>query len=393
MNNYKISKKKQKSLLYKKKYKKQKKTIKKTIKKLNKQNGGSKICKMVKINNIKSSKEPLDDKKKTLTIYTTGLAYVEESKINASDNFHLAEFYLAILKSAIDLSIPKSPVITEINITHFDKHFNTNKITQLEDNSQNTIDSRITSKIEKNFLTHADIDNKEFLDYPHIILDFAHMENGDDTSIGFITNNTKYVNTVYQPTKFNCIYFGFYDNHEPENEKYFDIIRKCKFFTIDADGKFESYRDRGIIRGVGVNRKITGNIFGNDPSIFSSLYDCASTKSVITIPGLRTQEQFGGLDAKFIYNDILWSKTAEQIQTYIVEENKILATSLFIKRKHYFSNPIKDKCLLCVELNCNNFESSINNGKSPLCNSCYNLLTKEQILDYIKGRNPKPYNG
>ena len=359
-----------------------------------KQNGGAKtICTMKQIGNKLVSLN--NNTNSTFFIYTTGL----------NDKNQIIPFYFAILKSAINLSIPNS--ITKILITHYD-NFNNLEIKELSTEIHNTISSKITSNIIKYFLTLKDIESIKSNNY--IIFDFAHMSNGgaDHSIPGFLTNIKMPIDYIYgkipDEIKYNCIIFGYYDDHYIDNEKYLNIISKCKFFDVNViTNKITTYRDRGIIYND--KNEIVGNLFGNDPSIFGSLSDCENTKTVITIPYVRIiDEQEFGLESEVLYNEILFKKNKKDefeynyntIITYINEQNNILVNNIFEKRKALLNHNINNtnKCLLCTSVNCNKYDlfDLKKTDNKILCTNCNNADTIKKMYKYVVKKNPKQYH-
>lgn len=204
-------------------------------------------------------------------------------------------------------------------------------------------------------------------DTPSIILDFAH-------------------------TKFDWgikkIYFGYYSEKRPDT--YFELIKQCKFIDeITSAGKITTFVD-----------KLGPDILGNDPAIFCTLSGsgCDTSPAPITIPNIRTQNQFGGIDSRYVYGQLIWSNSKTEIKKIIDENNNKLADILLDFRKQFIQNNVNSStCRLCNLLTCYDFDPlsttyPTDSNNKCLCRVCFSLNTKEQMLAKIQNYNPKSNN-
>jgi hypothetical protein len=131
----------------------------------------------------------------------------------------------------------------------------------------------------------------------------------------------------------------------------------------------------------------------NNRRLFYSIPECDGIpKKVITIPGIRTMYQWGGLDAVELYK-LLWSLPVGDMKAYITSyQNKLVddafATLEHIKAKAY-KTPIKF-CEFCPIRQCLKTKFRLNDSRPHprLCGLCFGLKRETIGKEIMKNSPP-----
>jgi len=314
------------------------------------------------LNSTRLKQHPNNITGRQFFIYTAGLANWGFNEKLYKDNpqevkkaYRLIKFFKAILLSMFQYSLNN---FSNITIVHYDPDFSPMQIKYLQTfDDINLHNYSIRSQVNKGLLDSQGINR----DIPCILLDFSH----EVPDIGI-----------------KKIYFGYFDEHRPETD--FAIIKDCKFIDeISPNGEIITFID-----------KLGPAILGRNPRIFYSMqHSCENLPASITIPNMRTANQFGGQDPRFIYGELIWEKSNDEIIKYINDWNNQTANILLYSREALINeHPSSKKCRLCDIVMCKGvdaFDAKFPADKPNLCRICYNLDTHEKMLAAIIKYNPK----
>ena len=290
------------------------------------------------------------------TIITTGLS-------NWGSENNVIEFYGIIMESLILHTFFGK--FAKIQIYHYDSNLTPEQqafIKKTETDITEKYSIPLTSEIYKKNLDPRDrlLEEIPGLDTRNCFhLDFANLDEGKP----MITDS--FISIGGQPIK--KLYFGYWEPTYPQ--KYEDIIKGIKLIEINPDKSITTFADK--MRALGVSR----------PNLFYPIPECEGIpRQVITIPGIRTMYQWGGLDAIELYKS-LWHSSPEGMKTYITDYQKWLAATASGTLETIKANATRTVfCEFCPVRQCLETKFKLNDFRphSRLCGLCFRL-TKDTI--------------
>jgi hypothetical protein len=306
----------------------------------------------------------------TFIIYTAGLAnWGFNEKIYAKNieqttqAVRLINYFKSILESILTLTFGGRFRPHTIHLYHFDVKFSPIQTTYLLDLSsvkgieQYTVKQTVYNKYLIETDTEDDIVRAHNKNHS-IVLDFSHEAD---------------IRSVKQ------IYFGYFD--ETRSVKDFEIIKHCKFINITPRNTLETYIDK---LGLEYFKNISNDY---DTGIFRSLPDGCIPSSAITIPNVRTQYQFGGIDPRDVFGRLIWEE--DNILEVIDNINRKITRNI-LEIKH--DNTTKtENCILCSLIKCESYSPFPSSKLLPnLCTLCNKLSSNEDTLyTAVIANNPK----
>lgn len=128
------------------------------------------------------------------------------------------------------------------------------------------------------------------------------------------------------------------------------------------------------------------------PGLFYQIPECEGIpRSVITIPGLRTMFQWGGLDAVELYES-LWQLSKQEMIRLIQTQQELLINNAFAKLEKIRNNrqlPRTQYCEFCRVRQCLETKFQLNESRPhpKLCGLCFRL-TRESIGSEMMKNTP-----
>lgn len=312
---------------------------------------------------------------KTLTIITTGIANWNN---DTYDN-NIIEFLIIILESLIINTFFGK--ITNFNIINYDSHLSIdqqgiiNSLIDILKTNYFGVNFQITN-INKNLFPDTIIPGLENINpYLTIHLDFANLDG--------VENLQKYRDTYLNINDVGIkkIYFGYWEPNYPDTYK--DIIKGIKLMDIEEKSRnyiITTYIDKFKILGLTHPRYL---------KLFHKLPECPDTpRSVITIPGFRTQYQQCGIKPEILYA-YLWQFQNDDLQLQFIKIKEDIYEKLFSWYLNILFNEESNRyCIFCQYVKCPTIkENSIPEANKNLCRLCYNLKTSNGTIDMVKFNN------
>lgn len=199
-------------------------------------------------------------------------------------------------------------------------------------------------------------------------LDFANL----DERKPMITDS--FISIKKQPIR--KLYFGYWEPYPPN---YDDIIKHIKLMEINPDKSITTFADK--MRDIGIKR----------PILFYSIPECKDIpKQVITIPGIRTMHQWGGVYAVELYK-LLWSLSIGDMTAYIKSYQEELVKNAFDTLERIKANKTPaDFCEFCPIRQCLKTEFPLDNSRPHhrLCGLCYRLTRETIGAEMMKNTPP-----
>jgi hypothetical protein len=307
------------------------------------------------------------------TIITTGL-----SDWGSKDNVIL--FYGIIMESLIMNTFFSK--VAKLQVHHYDSNLTENQKQLIRD-----IDTRIfetySIPLESEIYTRDLHPSDKTLQSIHGLdtrncfhLDFANLDSDEPEP------RDSFLSIRGQPIR--KVYFGYW---EPYPQNYADIIKHIKLMEINPDKSITTFADK--MRDIGIKR----------PILFYSIPECEDIpkqvisedipKQVITIPGIRTMHQWGGVYAVELYK-LLWSLPIDGMKAYITSYQEELVKNAFDALERIKANKTPaDFCEFCPIRQCLKTKFRLNDSRPHprLCGLC-NRLTKETIGKEIMKNTP-----
>jgi len=205
-------------------------------------------------------------------------------------------------------------------------------------------------------------------------LDFANLDEGKPYTDSYLS---------IKGVPIRKMYFGYWESTYPR--EYADIIKQIKLMEINPDKTIITFVDklRALYSDIGIDK----------PGLFYHIPECEGIpRSVITIPGLRTMFQWGGLNAIELYES-LWQLSAQDMIRLIHRQQELLINTAFILlekiRKDRIS-PRTQYCEFCRVRQCLETKFPLNDSRPHprLCGLCFRLTRETIGAEMIKNTPP-----
>jgi len=303
------------------------------------------------------------------TIITTGLS-------NWGRENNIIAFYGIIMESLIMNTFFGK--ISRIQVHHYDSNLTTAQSeliktteTAIKKNYDIQIESIIHDKdlepLESHLQALGGIDSSNCFH-----LDFANLDEGREYTDSYLSINSVPIRKMY---------FGYWEPTYPP--EYADIIKQIKLMEINPDKPITTFVDKLRVLDISIDK----------PGLFYQIPECEGIpRSVITIPGLRTMFQWGGLNAIELYKS-LWKLSTEDMIRLIHRQQESLINNAFAElekiRKDRISKP-QQYCEFCRVRQCLETKFQLNDSRPHprLCGLCFRLTPETIGAEMIKNTPP-----